>query len=250
MRSRLKQLHSLSFYPEEMPRYAKSRVLVLFDIDGTLLRRAGPHHREVLEEAVWQVARVRATTDGIPVQGMLDGAILQCMLRNAGVVETAPEQMLAIMRKAQALYVRRCPDLREKVCPGAPELLERLSSDGAVVGLVTGNLSRIGWRKMTQPGLRTHFRFGAFAEQAETRVELAKLALEEARRRGWLDEPAVATLIGDHPNDIAAARANGLRSVAVGTGVVPLEELAEHRPDVLVPDLRALKLEQLICAEL
>ena len=41
--------------------------LVLFDIDGTLLRRAGPAHRESLERAVWLVARVKATVDGIPV---------------------------------------------------------------------------------------------------------------------------------------------------------------------------------------
>ncbi|MGJ5820510.1 HAD family hydrolase [Paludibaculum fermentans] len=204
-----------------MPRYAKSRVLVLFDIDGTLLSRSGPHHRQVLEEAIWQVAGVRSTTDGIPVQGMLDGDILQCMLRQAGAAEAAPELMLAIMKKAQALYVRRCPDLREKVCPGAPQLLERLAAEGVVVGLVTGNLSRIGWRKMTQAGLRPHIRYGAFAEQGATRAELAGLALAEARRREWLEAPTVATLIGDHPNDILAARANGLRSVAVGTGVVP-----------------------------
>lgn len=229
-----------------MPRPAKSRVLVLFDIDGTLLRRAGPHHRQVLEEAVWQIAGVRATTDGIPVQGMLDGDILRWMLRAAGAAEPSAETMAAMMRKAQALYVRRCPDLRDKVCPGVPGLLERLRADAAVVGLVTGNLSRIGWRKMTQAGLRAHFQLGAFAEQGATRAELAGLALAEARRC-WVEEPFIATLIGDHPNDIAAARANGLRSVAVGTGVVPLEELAEHRPDVLVQDLRALKLEQLIC---
>ncbi len=231
-----------------MPFHAKSRVLVLFDIDGTLLRRAGPHHREVLEEAVWRVAGVRATTEGIPVQGMLDGEILRCMLRQAGAAEPTAEQMLTIMNKAQALYVRRCPDLRDKVCPGVPELLARLTAQAAVVGLVTGNLSRIGWRKMTQAGLRPHFRFGAFAEQGATRAELAGLALAEARRR-WVDEPVTATLIGGHPNDIAAARANGLRCVAVGTGVVPLDELAQHRPDVLVQDLRELKLEQLTCVD-
>lgn len=231
-----------------MSRYSKSRVLVLFDIDGTLLGRSGPHHRQVLEEAVWRVAGVRSTTDGIPVQGMLDGDILRWMLRVAGAGEISEGQMSAIIRKAQSLYVRRCPDLREKVCPGVPALLERLSGEAAVVGLVTGNLSRIGWRKLTQAGLRAHFRFGAFAEQGATRAELAGLALAEARRR-WVEEPFTATLIGDHPNDIAAARANGLRSVAVGTGVVPLEELAQHRPDVLVPDLRALKLEQLTCRQ-
>jgi phosphoglycolate phosphatase-like HAD superfamily hydrolase len=53
-------------------------------------------------------------------------------------------------------------------------------------------------------------------------------------------------LIGDHPNDIRAARANGVRSIAVATGLVPADELAEHAPDILVPDLRALSMEMLL----
>jgi phosphoglycolate phosphatase-like HAD superfamily hydrolase len=54
------------------------------------------------------------------------------------------------------------------------------------------------------------------------------------------------TLIGDHPNDIRAARANKVRVVAVATGVVGAEELAEHSPDILLPDLRGLKIEMLL----
>ena len=46
--------------------------LALFDIDGTLLRRAGPHHREALVEAVRRVTGFDTTTDGIPLYGMLD----------------------------------------------------------------------------------------------------------------------------------------------------------------------------------
>jgi phosphoglycolate phosphatase len=53
-------------------------------------------------------------------------------------------------------------------------------------------------------------------------------------------------LIGDHPNDIRAARANRVRSIAVATGLVSAEELLEHSPDILVPDLRALSLEALL----
>ena len=52
-------------------------------------------------------------------------------------------------------------------------------------------------------------------------------------------------LIGDHPNDINAAKENRVRSIAVATGVVGAEELAEHSPDVLVPDLRSLSMEEL-----
>ena len=42
------------------------KALVLFDIDGTLLRRAGPHHREALAAAVKKVTGIVTTTDGVP----------------------------------------------------------------------------------------------------------------------------------------------------------------------------------------
>ena len=58
--------------------------LVLFDIDGTLIRRAGPHHRQALVEAVRKVTGLESTTDDIPVQGMLDPNILAIMMKSAG----------------------------------------------------------------------------------------------------------------------------------------------------------------------
>lgn len=223
--------------------------LILFDIDGTLLRRAGPHHRTALEDAILHVTGRETSTDGIPVQGMLDGDILIRMLESAGLKQSDARQALpAIMTKAQALYVRRCPDLREKVCPGVEDFLSALQARKIPLGLVTGNLSRIGWTKMRRAGLRPYFRFGAFAEQGPTRAALARLAVREARRQRWITPDALICLIGDHPNDVAAARANGLRSVAVGTGVVPLDELAGASPDLLVPDLRSLSLDNLLCA--
>src|SRR5262245_11167646 len=58
--------------------------LVLFDIDGTLLRRAGPHHREALVEAIRKITGLETTMDDVPVQGMLDRDIVTAMLANAG----------------------------------------------------------------------------------------------------------------------------------------------------------------------
>ena len=54
--------------------------LILFDIDGTLIRRAGPHHRQVLVDAVRRVTGLDTTTDHIPVHGMLDPDILRRMM--------------------------------------------------------------------------------------------------------------------------------------------------------------------------
>jgi len=225
----------------------RERALVLFDIDGTLLRRAGPHHRQALIEAVRSATGVETTTEGVPVQGMLDRDILACMLANAGVSRTRIRRhMPAMVALAQRIYVRSCPDLRRRVCPGARMLLYKLWRRGIPAGLVTGNLTRIGWKKMECAGLRRYLRFGAFAERAADRAGLVRIAVRHARRQGWIDRSSPVALIGDHPNDIRAARANGVRSIAVATGVVSAAELAVHSPDILVRDLRALSLEMLL----
>jgi len=215
--------------------------LVLFDIDGTLVRRAGPHHRQALVDAVREVTGAATTTDGIPVQGMLDPDILATMMRNAGIHPSDIRgAMPAIITRAQALYIDSVPDLRDKTCPGAPELLAELATRQTLLALVTGNLTRIGWRKLERAGLRHYFQYGAFGEMAEDRAGLAKQAIERARRQHGIAPETPISLIGDAPADILAARANGIRAIAVCTGLTSKEELATHHPDLLVEDLRAL----------
>jgi phosphoglycolate phosphatase len=224
-----------------------SSALVLFDIDGTLIRRAGPHHREALVDAIRRTAHVETTTDGVPVAGMLDRDILITMMLRAGLPRAEIRRLLPeVMARAQSIYVRRVPDISRKVCPGVRNLLRRLIKHDAVIGLVTGNLSRIGWRKMVRAGLRPYFRFGAFAEMAHDRAGLVRIAIRRARHEQWIASGSNISLIGDHPNDVLAAQANGIRAVAVGTGIVPLDELRGYSPNVLIPDLRCLKLDDLL----
>jgi phosphoglycolate phosphatase-like HAD superfamily hydrolase len=225
----------------------RSNALVLFDIDGTLIRRAGPHHREALVDAIRRTVRVETTTDGVPVAGMLDRDILALMMLRAGMSQRSIERaMPEVIARAQSIYVRRVPDISKKVCPGVRSLLRRLTARGVVIGLVTGNLSRIGWRKMDRAGLRPYFRFGAFAELARDRAGLVRIAIRRARQERWIGRDSVIAFIGDHPNDILAARANHVRSIAVGTGLVPLQELHTHSPHIAIPDLRSLKLDDLL----
>ncbi len=226
---------------------AETNALVLFDIDGTLIRRAGARHRQALVDAIRGTTGLETTTEGVPVAGMLDRDILNTMMLRAGMKPGQIRRALPdIVRRAPILYARSCPDLQRKVCPGVRQLLRGLNRRGAAIGLVTGNLSRIGWKKMEHAGLRDYFRFGVFAEQARDRAGLVRLAVRQARRERWIDKRGKITLIGDHPNDIRAGRANKVPVIAVATGLVSIEELAEHSPDVLVTDLRSLKLESLL----
>ena len=227
-----------------------SPALILFDIDGTLLRGDGPRHLLALERAASKVTGLEVSRGDVPLAGRLDRDIVADMLRHAGasrgqIARSMPE----IVALAQRYYVRGCPSLRAKVCPGARMLLHRLHRRGVPAGLVTGNLTRIGWKKMERAGLRGYLRFGAFAEMAKDRAGLVRIAIRHARREGWIGKDARVVLLGDHPNDIRAAKANGAFSIAVATGRIGPEELSQHEPDILVPDMRALSLSVLLGAK-
>ncbi len=176
--------------------------------------------------------------------GNLDREILRLMLSQAGVADKQiVRAMPGIMSKAQKLYREICPDLRHRVCPGVRAFLGRLRRRGIGAGLVTGNLSRIGWHKVRRAGLRDYFEFGAFSDMGFTRAELAAKAIRQARRAGLAQDKSAVYLVGDHLNDIRAARANGISIISVTTGPMTREELAAFSPDFLLDDIRHLPLE-------
>ncbi|MCW5962845.1 MAG: HAD family hydrolase [Bryobacterales bacterium] len=227
---------------------ADSQALVLFDIDGTLIRKSGPQHKEALEYAVWRIVQVRASLDGIPTHGMLDTDLVTAMARRAGVpVREIREAMPAIIASAERRYARRNPGLlTSRVCPGVRTLLRRLERRGIPLLLVTGNFPRIGWKKLELAGLKSYFLDGAFAGMSSTRAGLARLAMRAARQQGWAHAHTPVSLVGDSPNDIRAAHANGIRSIAVSTGINSSEQLRTYSPHVLVETLVQLRLEELL----
>jgi phosphoglycolate phosphatase-like HAD superfamily hydrolase len=221
---------------------SKPHALVLFDIDGTLIRGAGPHHKQALIAGIRQVTGLETHLDGVPTAGMLDRDLIAAMLRGAGASERRIRAWLGeIVAESQRAYVADCPaDLGAFVCPGAREFIQEVSRRGAVLGLVTGNLTAIGWRKVELAGLRDQFSLGAFAEDGKTRARLAQVAAHRAVKGSFVKKPPKVTLIGDHLNDVAAAQANGFQSVAVATGVLLQEELRPAQPDFLVGTLAGL----------
>ncbi len=209
--------------------------IVLFDIDGTLLRGAGPHHKEALIAAARTVMETDCTFDGIDTSGCLDPDLIHILLMNAGVARRRIiPNMRRLMEAAQHHYSVNCKaDFTGKLCPGVAGVLSMLAKHG----MVTGNLSAIAWRKLENAGIDRHFTFGAFAEQAKTRARLAKLAMWQAKRKNLAARNCSVTLIGDHANDIGAAQANGFRSVAVATGVMDVGQLSQFNPDLVLNSL-------------
>ncbi|MBV9155079.1 MAG: HAD hydrolase-like protein [Acidobacteriaceae bacterium] len=225
-----------------------SRSLVLFDIDGTLMRGVGGHHKNALIEGIKNVTGLPTHLDGVSTSGMLDRDLIAIMLRSGGQSDRRIRIVLRrVMEECQNAFAANCAiDLNPFLCAGVRETLGRLDRNGAVMGLVTGNLSRIGWQKMELDGLRTYFSVGAFAEDGTTRARLARIAANRAIKQRLVQKNCRISLIGDHPNDVRAAKANGFQAIAVGTGLTPMEELRASEPDVLVRDLNELDLQKLL----
>jgi phosphoglycolate phosphatase-like HAD superfamily hydrolase len=125
-----------------------------------------------------------------------------------------------------AAYARLCPpDLSDYVAPGMPAVLDALvTRDGVRLGLLTGNLEPVARLKLGRAGLEHYFEpwVGGFGSDHEDRTELPAIA----RKRAGGYPRADTVIIGDTPRDIACARADGLRCIAVATGPFAASELA------------------------
>jgi phosphoglycolate phosphatase len=216
--------------------------LVLFDIDGTLMRGAGPHHKLALVEGVRRVTGHHGSLEHVPTHGMLDRDLLSILLLDAGLSKSSIRQIMpAAMNQAEQAYLESAPpSLVDRLCPGVLSLLEQLLEAGCCLGVVSGNLSAIGWRKLELSAIRRHFALGAFSEQASTRALLAQAAIRQARKSGMIARRTPISLIGDHANDVLAAHANRIRAIATGTGLGYNKELSAAAPHLFVDDLTRL----------
>jgi phosphoglycolate phosphatase-like HAD superfamily hydrolase len=118
------------------------------------------------------------------------------------------------------------------------ETLDRLESQGATIGLATGNLVDGARIKLTRGDLWRRFAFGGFGSDAADRAELVRIAIrrgvERAGRSFMRDEIWV---IGDTPKDVAAAHAAGARCLGVATGWYDQEQLRDAGADLVHPTL-------------
>jgi phosphoglycolate phosphatase len=204
-------------------------VLLLFDIDGTLLLRATSAHVAAVHEALREVYGITDPRgQKVEAAGRTDYEIARDICLLSGVTAERFDAGREDFRIAcVAAYARLCPDdLSEFVAPGVTDVLEALAArDGTHLALLTGNLEPIGRLKLARAGLGRYFEpgQGGFGSDHEDRTELPAIA----RRRAGGYPRAKTVVIGDTPRDIACARADGVRCIAVATGPFGPDELAD-----------------------
>ena len=176
-------------------------MLVLFDIDGTLLKsqHAGVH---AMLDAFHQLhPNHRFSFDGIDIAGRLDTLIYDDMTARHGVPGDA--QSHDTFRETYTEHLGRRLAQRNTVVAleGVAELVRALAGEPRVeLGLLTGNYPATGRLKVRHAGLDPDlFRVNAFAMDGVTRRDLPPVALRRyAERHGSPLDPARAIIIGDN----------------------------------------------------
>ncbi len=215
-------------------------MLVLFDIDGTLLltQKAGVN---AMMDAGREVVGPDFSFDGIEFAGRLDPAIWASAAAANGVDD--PSQVHAEFREVYAANLARRFEIDPTAftLPGVETLVGRVADlDGAVPGLLTGNYPETGRLKIQAAGLDPDlFTIAAWGSDGDTRRDLPPVAIQRyGEHFGESIDPKRVVIIGDTPHDIDCAHANGCLVIAVATGPSNLiDELGEHKPDLLLEDL-------------
>src|SRR5450759_82015 len=195
-------------------------LLVLFDIDGTLLSAGRAARESVLAALAGVYGWKSGNGHTHDFSGKTDPQIIRELVE-ADVGRERCEELLgeALERYLEEFAGRLAPETVVPK-PGAAQLLARLAAEPRVtLGLLTGNLERGARMKLEPPGFNPYFSFGAFGSDSADRYSLPAIALDRAKQRSGLSFSGKSiVIVGESVHDVLCGRSFGVRAVAVATG--------------------------------
>jgi len=217
-------------------------VLVLWDIDGTLLN-AGGVGRDLYDVVFLQLFG-RSLSAYAPMAGRTDRAIILETLIMAGVDEPRRyvDPFIAGL-SAQAPLIRSAMVSRGQALPGAAAALALIAGH-AHQSVLTGNIRPLAEVKLAALGLRDGLDLciGAYGDDHEDRAELVQVARRRAADVHGQSLPTSfagrsTVVVGDTPLDISAALCAGARAVGVATGPYSAADLVAAGADAVLLNL-------------
>jgi phosphoglycolate phosphatase len=215
------------------------RRLLLFDIDGTLVR-AGKVGGAVFDRAIEAVLG-EVPTQRVIMSGKTDPQIVREYLTLLQVDD--PDHLPAILARLEKELATAAAQLARdgEPCAGARELLRALAEDGRLhLSVLTGNIAPNAVVKLSAFGLQEwlDLETGAYGSDSEDRTALVPIALERlAALRGTHLSPQDTWVIGDTPRDYECAAVAGAHCLLVATGRYNRHELEQLGADAVVTDL-------------
>ena len=194
--------------------------LVLFDIDGTLMKES-PTHTYSFEYVCEKVYGVKVDAFNFPRHGMTDRGIIYGLLRNGGLSDDEIKQKINdAINLMGSYFVENIKEYDYELLPGVIDLLGSLSSLNIKIGVITGNIKAVANARLEKAGILKFFTTGAYGDEDTVRSNLVKLAVKRAGQNIYR-----VFVVGDTPLDIEAAIQADTIPVGVATGKYGINEL-------------------------
>lgn len=221
-------------------------ILVLFDIDGTILKMKWGVSREIFAGYLVKLFGREIPDKNIPnFHGMTDMQIIKEIAENINFpFEKIQNRLYDIWEELSDDFASHCTKENIELMPGIVNLLELLDSDDRIkLGLLTGNIKRNAYAKLDAYNLSRFFPVGAFGNDGYDRNTLPKIVFERANNF-WYGSKFNANnsmLTGDSPRDIECGKVNSIAVLAVATGGIDAEILKEYNPEYIFEDFSDYK---------
>jgi phosphoglycolate phosphatase len=221
--------------------------LILFDVDQTLVD-ALAHHEAAYEIMFKEIFSTNVKLSDISFAGKTVPNIIREMAKLKGIPDDVVEQKLnEAIKRLEEIFRESVDKGKLRVLPGVKELLRELKRRGHLLGILTGNPEGMTQSMLEKGGLRDYFDLFVYGPEGKDRVELVKIAMDEARRKfGGEFSGKNIVVVGDSIHDIDSGKPHGALTIAVATGFYSRKELLKHKPDYLFEDLTDTKILEVL----
>jgi phosphoglycolate phosphatase len=209
--------------------------LILWDIDGTLVRTSRPSSLSPQVNALMSLG-YPVSNDPIDLSGSTDYEVVLELLKKSKILlkeDKLREIFTEIDKEAQQLDLISDFNLY----PGVRNMLNELSALQWTHGILTGNTYSRMISKLHSSSVIEYFSNELMfsCNFGDSRKDICKNAARMINKELYQK----IYIIGDTPKDISAAKSIGFPVIAVASGSYSLSDLSIYNPDLLIRNLEA-----------
>ncbi len=211
--------------------------VILFDIDDTLIKNSVAHGNSFVK-TFKKVYNIK-TKIYLPNLGMVDKEIIIESLKQKGLSE---EDILKKIDKCIKVMGKEYKKILKKtnsditLLSGSEKLLKELYNKKIPLGVLTGNIKKIGKTKLKNIGIKKYFNLGFFGGKHNNRILLMKYAKEKIQKKFKINSKDIIH-VGDSLADVKSTKVHNMTSIGVATGRNSTQELKEAGANYVFKDL-------------
>lgn len=214
----------------------QNTTLVLFDIDGTLIRSVSGHKTlRRFPYAIYKVFQkeIAISEHSWPYNGLLESSIVWELVKAHGLTKKKLMQDIPRLARVERQYLEKIAVEGELFKPidDAMQLVQLLSTMPTMcLGIVSGNFAAVGEWKLAHTGYTPYFSYSVYGDVFFDRNEMVK-SIDVSDYKD-------VVLVGDTKYDVMAGFAIHAKTIAVSTSYDRDDaSLRTVTPDILVDSL-------------